>query len=80
MSQIVHWHCIARGRAQGVGCREDGTMFIGVQGAHEPPEAFLRDVSGPQGASHVHDVERVADVVASPNRVAFEIRRGLPTR
>jgi len=55
-------------------------MFIGVQGAHEPPEAFLRDVSGPQGASHVHDVERVADVVASPNRVAFEIRRGLPTR
>jgi acylphosphatase len=94
VSPLVHWHCLARGRVQGVNYRarvaeaarrhgvvgtvanrSDGTVFIDVQGTVEAVEAFLRDVSGPRGASHAHLVQRVADVTVSPELVAFEILR-----
>jgi acylphosphatase len=94
VSPLVHWHCLARGRVQGVNYRarvaeaarrhgvvgtvanrSDGTVFIDVQGTVEAVEAFLRDVSGPRGASHAHLVQRVAEVTVSPELVAFEILR-----
>jgi acylphosphatase len=90
----VHWHCIARGRVQGVNYRArvaeaahrhgvvgtvanraDGTVFIDVQGEVVAVEAFLRDVSGPRGASHAHAVERVAEVAIAPDLDGFEIVR-----
>ena len=94
VSPLVHWHCIAQGRVQGVNYRarvaeaahrhgvagsvanrSDGTVFIDVQGELAAVEAFLRDVSGPRGASHPHAVDRVADLPVSPNLHAFEILR-----
>ena len=60
--------------------REDGTVFIDVQGARADVEAFLRDVSGPRGASPAYNVERVAEVAVSADLVGFEIRRDRPTR
>jgi acylphosphatase len=94
LSSLVHWHCIARGRVQGVGYRacvvesanrhgvvgsvanrDDGTVFIDVQGPLSAVEAFLRDVSGPRGASHAHVVQRVAEVAISEQLVGFEILR-----
>jgi acylphosphatase len=93
-SHLVHWHCIARGRVQGVGYRarvvesanrhgvvgrvanrSDGTVFIDVQGEREAVEAFLRDVSGPRGASHAREIERIAEVAASADIVGFAIVR-----
>ena len=59
---------------------EDGMVFIDVQGEREAVEAFLRDVSGPRGASPAYNVERVAEVAVSADLVGFEIRRGRPTR
>ncbi len=55
--------------------RDDGTVFIDVQGTAEAVEAFLRDVSGPRGASHAHDVQRVAEVPVFPDLLGFEILR-----
>ena len=55
--------------------REDGTVFIDVQGARADVEAFLRDVSGPRGASHAVNVERVAEVAVSSDVVGFVITR-----
>jgi acylphosphatase len=94
VTPLVHWHCIARGRVQGVNYRarvaeaahrhgvvgsvtnrDDGTVFIDVQGSVEAVEAFLRDVSGPRGVSHAHAVERVAEVAISPDLLGFEILR-----
>jgi acylphosphatase len=91
---LVHWHCIARGRIQGVGYRarvvesasrhgvagsianrEDGSVFIDGQGARADVEAFLRDVSGPRGASHAREIERIAEVAASADLVGFAIVR-----
>ena len=60
--------------------REDGTVFIDVQGARADVEAFLRDVSGPRGASPAYNVERVAEVAVSADLVGFDIRRDRPTR
>jgi acylphosphatase len=94
VTSIVHWHCIAYGRVQGVNYRarvaeaayrhgvvgrvanrEDGTVFIDVQGDRSAVEAFLRDVSGPRGASHAREVRRVAEVEVSPGLVGFDISR-----
>jgi hypothetical protein len=50
-------------------------VFIDVQGPVEAVEAFLRDVSGPRGASHAHAVERVAEVAIVSDLVGFEIVR-----
>ena len=58
-----------------VASRADGTVFIDVQGPVEAVEAFLRDVSGPRGASHAHVVQRVAELAASADLVAFETLR-----
>jgi acylphosphatase len=55
--------------------RPDGTVFIDVQGPVGAVESFLRDVSGPRGASHAHTVERIAELAVSPDLVGFEIRR-----
>jgi acylphosphatase len=55
--------------------RGDGTVFIDVQGELAAVEAFLRDVSGPLGASHAHVVQRVAEVPVSPDLLGFEILR-----
>jgi len=68
------------GVAGSVANREDGIVFIDVQGERAVVEAFLRDVSGPRGASHAHNVERVAEVAVSPKLVGFEVRRDRPTR
>jgi hypothetical protein len=38
-------------------------------------EAFLRDVSGPHGASHAHAVHRVVELAVSADLIAFEIVR-----
>jgi acylphosphatase len=59
----------------GVANRSDGTACINVQGDLAAVEAFLRDVSGPRGASHARAVERVAEVAISPNLLGFEILR-----
>jgi len=94
VSSVVHWHCNARGRVQGVNYRArvaesahrhgvvgsvanraDGTVFIDVQGTLDAVEAFLRDVSGPRGASHARALERVAEVAIAPDLVGFEIVR-----
>jgi acylphosphatase len=94
VTAVVHWHCVAHGRVQGVNYRarvaesarrhgvagsvanrSDGTVFIDVQGDLPAVETFLRDVSGPRGASHAHVVERVAEMPLSPDLVAFEILR-----
>jgi len=53
--------------------RADGTVFIDVQGDRSATEAFLRDISGPRGASSPHKVERVAELSVSPDLVGFEI-------
>ena len=55
--------------------RADGTVFIDAQGSVEAVEAFLRDVSGPRGASHARVVQRVAEAPISPNRLGFDILR-----
>lgn len=55
--------------------RDDGTVFIDVQGDLAAVEAFLRDVSGPRGASHAPAVQRVAEAPASPDLSAFETVR-----
>jgi acylphosphatase len=92
---LVHWHCVARGRVQGVNYRArvaeaanrhgvagrvanrpDGTVFIDVQGDVTAVDAFLRDVSGPRGASHPDEVLRVTEVPVDPGLVGFEIVRG----
>ena len=94
VSSLVHWHCVARGRVQGVNYRarvaeaayrhgvvgsvanrSDGTVFIDVQGELAAVQAFLRNVSGPQGASHAHVVQRVAEVAISPNLLGFDVVR-----
>lgn len=94
MTALVHWHCVAHGRVQGVNYRArvveaahrhgvvgsvanraDGAVFIDVQGDLAAVEAFLRDVSGPRGASHPHTVQRVGEVAVSPDLIAFEILR-----
>jgi acylphosphatase len=55
--------------------RADGTVFVDAQGTIEAMEAFLRDVSGPRGASRPHTVERIAEMPVSPDRLGFEILR-----
>jgi acylphosphatase len=94
VASLVHWHCVARGRVQGVNYRArvaeaadrcgvvgtvanrpDGTVFIDVQGPVAAVEAFLRDVSGQQGVSHAHTVERMAEVAISSELVGFDILR-----
>jgi acylphosphatase len=55
--------------------RDDGTVFIDVQGAVEAVEAFLRYLRGPRGASDAHTVQRVAEVAVSADPVGFEILR-----
>jgi len=55
--------------------RADGTVFIDVQGDRASVEAFIRDVSGPRGASHAHVVHRVAELAVSADLIAFEIVR-----
>lgn len=55
--------------------RADGTVFIDVQGPAEAVEAFLRDVSGPRGASHARLVTRLAERPIASDLVAFEILR-----
>jgi acylphosphatase len=55
--------------------RPEGTVFIDVQGAVEAVEAFLRDISGPRGASHARVVQRVADVPVAPDLLGFDIVR-----
>jgi acylphosphatase len=94
VSSEVHWHCVARGRVQGVFYRArvaeaanrhgvagtvanlpDGTVFIDVQGPAGAVESFLRDVSGPRGASDAHVVQKVADVPVVPHLFGFRIVR-----
>lgn len=94
MVSLVHYHCVAHGRVQGVNYRArvveaarrhgvvgtvanraDGTVIIDVQGPTKAVEAFLRDVSGPHGASDAHTVQRVAEVPVSPDLTGFEIQR-----
>jgi acylphosphatase len=94
VTPLVHWHCIAHGRVQGVNYRArvaesarrhgvvgtvanraDGTVSIDVQGDLATVEAFLRDVSGPRGASHAHAVHRVAELAVSADLIAFDIVR-----
>ncbi len=58
-----------------VGNRADGTVFIDVQSDSAAVEAFLRDVSGPRGASHARAVERVAESSVSSDLFGFEILR-----
>lgn len=55
--------------------RTDRTVFIAVQDDLATVEAFLRDVSGPRGASHARVVQPVAEVAVEPGPVAFEILR-----
>ncbi len=55
--------------------RPDGTVFIDVQGALGLVEAFLRDVSGPRGASDAQVVRRMAEVAVSPDLSVFRILR-----
>jgi acylphosphatase len=71
VAEAAHRH----GVVGSVANRDDGTVFIDVQGAVEAVEAFLRDVSGPRGASHAHAVERVAEVAISPDLLGFDIAR-----
>jgi acylphosphatase len=56
--------------------RPDGTVVIDVQGAAEAVERFLREVSGPRGASDARVVERTAELPVEPGRTGFEIVRG----
>ncbi|MGA7923765.1 MAG: acylphosphatase [Thermoplasmata archaeon] len=95
MRSLVHWHCVASGRVQGVNYRArvaeaalrhgvvgsvenrpDGTVFIEVQGPSDAVEAFMRDVSGPRGASDADCVQRLKELHVSPELLTFEIRRG----
>ena len=55
--------------------RDDGTVFIDAQGRPDRLKEFVRDVSGPWGASHPRSVERVGEGPAIPSRVRFEILR-----
>jgi acylphosphatase len=55
--------------------RPDGSVRIEVQGLEEHVEAFLRDVSGPRGASDAHEVRRVSALPLSPSLGGFEILR-----
>jgi acylphosphatase len=71
VAEAAHRH----GVAGSVANRNDGTVFIDVQGTLDAVEAFLRDVSGPQGASHAHAVKRVAEVAVSPELLGFGIVR-----
>jgi len=69
VAEAAHRH----GVVGSVANRSDGTVFIDVQGDLMAVEAFLRDVSGPRGASHARAVERVAELPASPDLTGFEI-------
>ena len=94
MDSLVHWHCVARGRVQGVNYRvrvaesaqrhgvvgsvtnrADGTVLIDVQGELASVEAFIRDVSGPRGASHAHSVQRIAETARGSRPDRLEIVR-----
>jgi acylphosphatase len=44
------------GVAGSVANREDGTVFIDLQGERADVKALLRDVSGPRGASRAHEI------------------------
>jgi acylphosphatase len=55
--------------------RPDGTVLLDVQGPRDAVEAFLRDVSGPRGASHASVVHRVADLPVAQDLRGFEILR-----
>lgn len=55
--------------------RPDGTVLIEVQGLPQTVEAFVRDVSGPRGASHPDSVLRVEELPVSPELLTFEILR-----
>ena len=66
---------VRHGVAGSVSNRPDGTVFIDVQGPRESVEEFLRDVSGPRGLSHAHEVRRTSEVAVAGELHGFVIDR-----
>lgn len=71
VAEAAHRH----GVVGSVANRSDSTVCIDVQGDLAAVEAFLRNASGPRGASHARTVQRVAEVAVDPKLVTFEIVR-----